>query len=153
MARKSEFIVLTPDDLSALDTFVRTGTHSSRSLIRARVLLLNHQRETLDSVSKLLGISYATASTIRARYKKAGLNAALSEKPRSGAPPKITATLEAHVTAVVCSEAPEGRVRWTLELLRDEIVQLNYVESISKESVRTILKKVNSNLGSLNNGV
>jgi putative transposase len=153
MARQSEYLVLPALDLSALETFTRTGSHSSRSLIRAQVLLLNHQGYKLSDIATLLGISYATASTTRARYKREGLNNALSEKVRSGAPRKITAELEAHITAVVCTDAPEGRVCWTLELLRDEIVQLNYVESISKESVRTVLKKVNSNLGERNNGV
>lgn len=153
MARQHEYLELPADDLSAIETFLTTGVHSSRSLIRARVLLMNHQGHSLSNIATELGICYVRATTIRSRYKSGGLAYALSEKPRSGAPPKINAQLEAHVTSVVCSEAPEGRVRWTIELLKDEIVQLNFVESISKESVRTILKKVNSNLGKRNNGV
>ena len=90
------------------------------------------------------------------RYKSQGLTAALYDAPRSGAPVKITPKVEAHVTALVCSEQPEGQVRWTLELLHDNFIQLNeteqLVDNLSKESIRTILKKVNLNLGKLNNG-
>jgi putative transposase len=153
MARQHEFIQLLEDDKTTLDKFIRTGKHGSRSLTRARTLMMNHNGVSLSAIALHLGISYASASTTRSRYKAEGLAFALTDKPRSGAPPKINAKLEAQVTAIVCSDAPEGRVRWTLELLQDEILQLNYVESISKESVRTILKKVNSSLGKPNNGV
>jgi putative transposase len=86
-------------------------------------------------------------------YRKGGLLNALNDKARSGAPRKITANLEAHVTAISCTDSPEGTVRWTLSLLRDEVIRLNYVDTISDESIRTILKKANLNLGYKSTGV
>ena len=110
----------------------------------------------MSDIAILLGLNYVAITGIVNRYKSEGLKAALYDKPRSGAPKKITPKVEARVTALVCSEQPEGQVRWTLELLEDKFIQLNevdpIVESLSKESIRTILKKVNLNPGRPKNG-
>ena len=66
---------------------------------------------------------------------------ALEERPRSGQPTKITAGLKAHVTHIACSEAPAGTARWTLALLTERVVELNYMAAISDETIRKVLKK------------
>ena len=66
---------------------------------------------------------------------------ALEERPRSGQPTKITTKLEAHVTHIACSEAPAGMARWTLALLTERVIELNYVAAISDEIIRKVLKK------------
>ena len=76
----------------------------------------------------------------------------LQDLPRSGQPPKVTAEVEAHMTAIACSESPAGTERWTMSLIRDKLVSLGIVDSLSDETVRLCLKKANSSPGSKNNG-
>jgi putative transposase len=147
MGRKATFISLPAVEKSSLTTLVRTGHHSSRKLQRAQILLLNDKGETVKSIMSLLDLSRPCVSYTLSDYRKGGLAAALNDKPRSGAPAKITVELEAQITALCCTDAPEGCKRWTLSLLQDKAIELNYVSSISDESIRTILKKVNLNLG------
>lgn len=85
--------------------------------------------------------SYTTVTHIFQRYCTQGLEAAISEKPRSGAPRKLNGRSEAKVTAVACSTPPEGRARWTLQLLADRLVELGFIESISHTQVGRILEK------------
>jgi len=80
-------------------------------------------------------------------YLDGGLAEALTERPRSGQPPKVTPALEAKITSLACSETPAGAARWTLSLLNDTLVSLEYVDTISNESIRQVLKKVNSSPG------
>lgn len=84
---------------------------------------------------------------LKQRYLTEGLPQALKERPRSGQPRKVTAEVEAKITSLACSEAPEGAARWTLSLLQEKVVALHYVETLSDESIRQVLKKANSNLG------
>ena len=76
-----------------------------------------------------------------------GLEAALFEKPRPGAPPKITGEIEAKLVTLACSDAPEGRARWTLRLLAHKMVELGYIDTISNVAVYQRLKKTNSSPG------
>ena len=156
MGRAHTYIQLSESDEQKVRELLTSGKHLSRELNRGRILLLNHEGKSMSDISVLLGLNYVAITGIVNRYKSEGLKAALYDKPRSGAPKKITPKVEARVTALVCSEQPEGQVRWTLELLEDKFIQLNevdpIVESLSKESIRTILKKVNLNPGRPKNG-
>jgi hypothetical protein len=89
--------------------------------------------------------------TARQRFVEENL-AVLTERPRTGAPPRLTGKAEAHLIAVTCSSAPAGRERWTLRLLADEAVALGLADTLSYETVRQLLKKTNSSPGSINNG-
>jgi putative transposase len=147
MGRQATFISLPEQDHAILTSLVKTGHHSSRQIQRAHILLLNDKGETVKRIMSLLDLSRPCVSYCLSDYRQGGLLNALNDKVRSGAPRKITADLEAYVTAISCTDSPEGTVRWTLSSLRDEVIRLNYVDTISDESIRTILKKVNSNLG------
>ena len=157
MARPASFIKLEESEEKELRVFLNTGQHLARELTRGRLLLLNHEGQKLEAIAELLNLNYVGVTTVINRYKKGGLSAALYDRPRSGAPKKINQKVEAHVTALACSEEPEGQVRWTLELLHDKFIQINeadqLVDSLSKESIRTILKKANLNHGRPKNGV
>jgi len=76
-----------------------------------------------------------------------GLDGALEERPRSGQPRKVTAALKARITKLACSELPAGAARWTFLLLNEKLVSLAYIEKISDESIRRVLKNANSNPG------
>lgn len=85
----------------------------------------------------------ATVYRVRKRYHEVGLSEALAEKLRSGAPSKIDGRAEATLTMLACSDPPKGYGRWTLQLLADKLVELEVIDSISLEAVRTVLKKMN----------
>jgi transposase len=88
-----------------------------------------------------LGLSVQTAFNIKRRYLTEGFEAALQDKPRSGKPPRIGGEARARLTALACSQAPDGHARWTLRLLADRAVKLGFVDSISHTAVKQILKK------------
>jgi putative transposase len=84
---------------------------------------------------------------IKQRYFAGGLPQALEEYPRSGQPAKVTARLEAQITSLACSDAPAGHARWTLSLINEKLIELAYVETISNETIRQVLKKATANPG------
>ncbi len=130
---------------------VRTGKNKARVITRARILLKadrNRSRpKTQPEIATALEVSNTTVSATCRRYVLNGLAAALSEKPRPGQAPKITGDIEAQMVTLACSEPPEGYRRWTLRLLRDELVRLEVVDSLSHVAVGETLKKTNLSLG------
>ena len=118
-------------------------TERVRKVKRAHILLQADMGKKDKEIAAQVGVAVPTVRRIRRQYVTAGLEAALNEKPRSGRPPGISAETRAKVTALACTEAPEGRGRWTLRLLADKVVELQYIESISHHSVLNILKKTN----------
>jgi putative transposase len=147
MARKTKPVVLSDSEKDELFSLIKKGTHKSRKITRAKVLLLLDAGKSRLQIQDELSISSNHFYTIKKRYFAHGLAGALEELPRSGQPPKVTPELEAHISSIACSAAPEGAARWTLSLINEKIVELNYIDSISNESVRQVLKKANSNLG------
>lgn len=147
MSRSATPVNLPLPDQSALGSIVKKGTHKSRKITRARALLLMGAGKNRLAVQTEAGISTNQYYCLKRRYLAAGLANALEERPRSGQPPKVTASLEAKITSLACSEAPAGAARWTLSLLNDTLVSLRYVETISDETIRKVLKKANSSPG------
>lgn len=140
----------TPIELSAaeqaqLHKLVRKGTAPARQLNRARILQFSQQGHAPDAIVALLGVSRATVYNVRRRYRQQGLAAALTEKPRSGQPRKVTPAVEATITSLACTDAPDGASRWSLRLLRGRLIELGV--SVGEESVRQVLKKVRSSPG------
>lgn len=140
-------VELTNEERAILIGITKKGTHSARKILRAQALLLMHENKSVQEVQRLLSIDPNNYYKIRKRYWAGGLDAALEELPRSGQPRKVTERLEAQITSLACSAAPEGHSRWTLSLINETLVELNYVTNISNETIRKVLKKVNSSLG------
>lgn len=138
---------LNDEDLDYLNDFVKSGTKSARELTRGRILLLAHAGKTENEIKDILGICRATVSNIKKRYRTEGLESALKDKPRPGQPPKYTARHEAEIVALACSDSPEGTKRWSLSLLVNELRRSEEFESITRESVRLVLKKTRQNHG------
>lgn len=153
MARSTLSFDLPAEEVTQLQQMLTKGKHSVRSFKRAQVLLALHQGNTPSAVAQLVSVSPAMVYNIRNRYLAEGLTAALSEKPRPGQPSKFDKAAQAHLTAIACSQAPDGRSRWTLRLLADRLVELRLVESISHQAVGEQLKKTPLSLGSSSNGV
>lgn len=147
MGRKLIVVDLPVEEQDQLRRLLSKGFHSSRTIRRAHTLLRLHAGEKPTAIAITLDCSPATVKAVKSRYLKSGLERALYDAPRSGAPPKVTTYHEADVTALACSIPPLGRGKWTAELLSDELVKLGYQEGHSPSTVRRILKKVNSNRG------
>src|SRR5262249_60801699 len=129
-----------------LDQLLHAGTHATRKVTRARILLKAAEGWEDNAIAAALAVGRATVERTRQRFVEEGL-AGLEERPRPGRPPKLTAQAEARVIAEACSTAPAGRQRWTLHLLADRVVALDLAPSYSYESVRRVLKKPSSSRG------
>jgi len=130
-----------------LRTFKRTGGHSLREFNRATILLFLDKGLTISEMENLLEVDRTTIWRIKKRYLDYGLEMALTEENRSGQPLKYTTWHEAELTALACGPVPEGRRRWTIRLLVEELNKKNGFETITYGSVRKLLKKTNLNLG------
>jgi transposase len=140
-----------------LEVLTKRGTVSVRKYKRARVMLLadensEHGRKKDGEIANLVDTSLPTVGRVRRRFAEEGLEVALTEKPRPGKPKTFSGKDRATVIALACSEPPEGRGRWTLRLLADKLVELEFVDSISHKTVRDMLKKTNFSLISEDNG-
>ncbi len=142
-----ERIKLTVKEVEYLSDFVRKGRKSARELTRARVLLLVNQGRTEMEIKDTLEISRATVSNIKKRYREEGLQSALTEKSRPGQPKKYTERHEAEIIAQACTKSPDGRKRWSLTLLTEEMRKGKDFETINRESIRLILKKAKQSRG------
>jgi transposase len=153
MPAKKYKVTLTEDERNTLTRLISTGKAAARKLTHARILLNADASEgqpgwTDKQISEALHVSPRTIERAREALVQEGLEAALNRKnPARTRPPKLDGEKEAHLIALACSTPPEGRERWTMQLLADKIVELNIIESISDETIRLRLKKTKSNLG------
>jgi transposase len=144
-------VILSQQERSRLLKLVSKGTESVRKILHANILLAADENTgkklSEKEIADQFHVNYQTVHTIRKTYATAGLDTALGRKKRRTppVPAKITGDIEARVIALSCSEPPEGRARWTLRLLANKAVELQYIDSISHEAVGQLLKKTNSN--------
>ncbi len=140
--RKKYVVSLDEAQRMSLRARISSGTESARRLRRARTLLLPEEGKSDVAIAQALHLGRATVERTRQRFCQEGLEAALGERPRPGAEPKLDAKQQAHLIALACSAPPQGQERWTLRLLADRMVTLEHVEAISHETVRRTLKKI-----------
>src|SRR5262245_46080712 len=139
---KKQHVKLTKKDRDYLESLLAKGKLPAKMFKRATGLLELDRGKTLQAVAETLGVCYMTVAAWRDNYKEQGLKC-LEDAPRSGRPLEIDGKLRAKITALACSEAPEGHARWSLRLLAEKVVELDYCDSISYVQVRKILKKTN----------
>lgn len=146
------YVCLSKEERQELESLIRSGSSPARTQTRARILLLSDEtqqtKKSTKEIAAALLCSLPTITHIRQKYVEGGLENALYDKSRPGAAPKITGEIEAQLTLLACSAPPEGRSRWTLQLLADKLVELKLVDSISDVAVMKRLKKMNLSLGS-----
>jgi transposase len=145
--RKKYVVTLSDAERARLRTLIRTGTGAARTLARARVLLLADEGHTDAHIAANVHVGTTTVERLRRRWVEGGLPAALQERPRPGGNPKLDGKQEALLVALACSEPPEGRSCWTMQLLAERLVVIGAVDTISDETVRRVLKKTTSNRG------
>lgn len=153
-------VTLTKEERDSLMVISRKGVHRSQKIVNALILLGCDKGETQDSpqtnekISDVLKVSMRKLDRVKKRFVEEGLDIALSgRKGERVYEKKADGDLEAHLVALSCSKPPEGFARWSLRLLADQLVELEYVDSISHETVRQVLKKTNLSLGNVRVGL
>ena len=149
---KKYVVDLTDDERQHLLSLLKKGKVAARKVRRAQILLQADEGASDTTTAAALPVGVATVERIRKRFVEEGLEAALSERRRPGGHPKLSGKNEAFLIALACSAPPDGRKRWTMQLLADRVVEVGLVESISEDTVRRTLKKMPSNLGSGGSG-
>ena len=139
-------VSLAKKEQKELTEITKTGSTKVRTYKRAQVLLLANEKQKSgaksdEQIAEIVFLSLATIQRIRQRYIEGGLANSLYDKARSGAPKKFSGQDKAQITALACSTPPEGRSRWTLRLLAQKMVELEYVDDISYDTVQQVLKK------------
>lgn len=154
MNYNAKYVVrLTEEERDELQGIVRRGKVAAAKRTRAHMLFkadagLEGSGPTDEQVAQSLEVSTRAVNRVRKAYVEEGLSAAIERKSRREQPRrKLDGAAEAHLVAVACSPPPGGRARWTLQLLSDKMVELQIVESISRECVRRTLKKTRSSRG------
>jgi len=152
---KKYIVTLTKDEREALGALASKGKHKSQKIINALILLdcdegeFQKKRSMNKEIARVLNISMKKIDRVKKRFVEEGLDIAL--KGRKGMriyDRKADGDFEAHLVALSCSEPPEGFARWSLRLLADKVVELKYIDSISHETIRRVLKKTKLSLGS-----
>lgn len=130
-----------------LRSITSKGKTTGRIVKRAQILLLADEGYSDETIAIMLKVGESTVHRTRQRLVEEGMELALKERPRRGRKSKLEGKTEAFLIATACSEPPQGRESWTMQLLADRLIELNLVENISDETVRRTLKKTKSNLG------
>jgi transposase len=141
-------VTLTAEERQGLQELIAAGKAAAKELAHARILLQADAAPggpawTDERIAEAVEVSCATVERVRQRFVEHGLEAALVRKPqdRPSRLPKLDGRAEAHPVALACSKPPGGRAEWTMQLLADELVELEVVDSISDETVRRTLQK------------
>jgi transposase len=152
-------VTLTKEEREFLGDLASKGEHKSQKILNALILLgcdvgdFQTNRSTNEEIAKVLNISMKKIDRVKKRFVEEGIDIALDKRKADRIyTKKADGDFEAHIIALSCGEPPEGFSRWSLRLLADKAVELEYIDSISHEAIRHILKKTNSSLGSKKGG-
>jgi transposase len=141
---KKQHIQLSESERTQFESLLKQGSLPARKFKRALAILELNRGRTFTAVAQTVGATKQSVSTWAKKYREHGL-AGLEDKPIPGRPITISGQERAKITALACSDAPEGHSQWSLRLLAEKAVELEYVEHISHTHVSRILKKTNSN--------
>ena len=144
---KKYLVDLTVEERDTLRQLLRRGSARVRRLTRARILLLADEDRTDEEIAHALQVGRSTVERTRRRFVEGGLDRALKDRPRPGKARLLDGKQEAFLVALACSDPPEGRERWTMQLLADRLIELRVDDSITDETVRRLLKKTISSRG------
>ena len=151
MPAKKYHVDLREEERTILEQMLRRGKHSARKLTRARILLKADFGLRDEDIAQELDTCIPTVERLRKRFAELRLGS-LDERSRPGRKPLLDEKCEARLIAEACSQAPDGRKHWTLQLLADRVVELKLADSCSDDTVQRVLKKTNSSPGSSSSG-
>jgi transposase len=137
MPKKKYLVTLADDERQELEHLLHSGTHATRKVTRARLLLKAADGWEDQAIAAALSVGRATVERLRQRFVEEGLGA-LTDPPRPGMPPKRDVQAAARLSAAAWSAAPAGRQRWTFHLLANRVVALGLTEAYASESVRRV---------------
>jgi hypothetical protein len=156
---KKYMVTLGRDERESLSNLASMGKHRSQKILNALILLdcdtgeFQTNRSTDEEIARVLNISMKKIDRVKKRFVEEGMDVALDKRKADRIyTKKADGDFEAHLIALSCSNPPEGFARWSLRLLADKAVELNYIDSISHEAIRRILKKTSSNRGNTKGG-
>jgi transposase len=156
---KKYVVRLSKEEREALRDIASKGKHKSQKILNAQILLgcdegeFQTERSTNEEIARVLGTSMRKIDRVKKRFIMNGIEATLNKQKGSRIYKKKTdGDFEAHLVALSCSEPPEGFARWSLRMLADKVVELQYIDKISHEAVRGILKKTKLNPGKRKDG-
>ena len=156
---KKYVVTLTEEEREALDALTSRGKHSSQKILNALILLgcdegeFQKERSTNKEMARVLNISMRKIDRVKKRFVVDGLEVCLNGRKGSrDYAKKADGDFEANLVALSCSEPPEGFARWSLRLLADRVVELDYIDSVSHETVRRVLRKAKSSPGGEKDG-
>lgn len=152
-------VTLTQDERKYLGVLTSKGKHRSQKILNALILIgcdegeFQAKRSTNKEISKVLNISMKKIDRVKKRFVEDGLDITLNGRKGSRIyAKKVDGDFEAHLVALSCSEPPKGFARWSLRLLADKVIELDYIDTVSHETIRQVLKKTRLNLGSAKDG-
>lgn len=156
---KKYMVTLEKAERAELDAIASKGSHRSQKVLNALILLgcdegkYQDKRVKNADLSRILRVSMRKIDRVKKRFVEEGMDVALNGRKGTRVYKRVAdGEFEAHLIALSCSDPPEGFSRWSLRLLAEKVVELNYIDSISHETVRQVLKKTNSNPGAAKDG-
>ena len=156
---KKYTVTLTKGERNELKEIASKGKHKSQKVINALILLgcdngeFQEKRSTNEEISRVLKIGMRKIDRVKKRFVEAGIDITLNGKKGSRLyAKKADGDFEAHLVALSCSDPPEGFTRWSLRLLADKVVELEYIDQVSHETIRQVLKKTKLNPGATKDG-
>lgn len=148
MSKRLHHVILTAEQKNRLEAIAYTGTHPVRQVVTARLLLKAAASIGDPQISESLDVALSTVAATRRKFCEQGLDACLNRKEQKNRARKITGDVEARLAQIACTPPPQGRSRWTLDLLTERIVELKILPSIGRSAVGEALKKTKSSHGS-----
>ena len=139
MSRRALHIQLSQREEQELQQLLSGGLQQVRVVLRALALLQLTKGATAPQVAETVALTAKSIRQLVHRYEQGGLQRALHERPRPGAAPLLDASQKQRVIAMVCGPAPEGRARWTIQLIAEEVVKRKLVPRVGRETVRSLL--------------
>ncbi len=156
---KKYIVTLTANEREMLGGLTSRGKHRSQKIINALILLgcdegeFQKKRSINKEIAKVLNVSMKKIDRMKKRFVEDGLDITLNGRKGSRIyVKKADGDFEAHLVALSCSDPPKGFARWSLRLLADKVVELDYIDNVSHETIRQVLKKTKPNLGSVKDG-
>jgi transposase len=145
-------IALSETDRSRLYLFIHSGQQSARARTRAQIVLKLGDGWSLADVCRAFDVCRNTVVNVRGRFAKGGVDAVLRHKQQARYRQALTGQQQARLIAVACSKIPDGHHHWTVRMLANKAIELGFVEKISPETIRAVLKKTSSSPGNIGSG-
>ncbi len=145
-------IELSEDERTTVERFIRRGKANARNITRAHILLKSAEGWSIERIAETYGVSQATVSNVRARYREGGIDRVLKDRVQQNRRHAIAGADEAVLVAIACSPVPDGHDHWTVRMLQAKLVEMGVVEHIGRGTVHDRLKKTSLSRGNASSG-